>query len=60
MCRLFFVLLHSRCEEAISCKDMIVHTSEVSGMIATEEKVAIPSNNDVLEVGRDRSVGIST
>ena len=27
-------------------------------MIATEEKVAIPSNNDVLKVGRDRSVGV--
>ena len=37
---------------------MIFHTSGIRGMIATEEKVAIPSNNDVLEVGRERSVGI--
>jgi len=37
---------------------MIFHTSGVRGMIATEEKVAIPSNNDVLKVGRDRSVGV--
>jgi len=27
-------------------------------MIAPEEKVVIPFNNDVLEVGRDRSVGV--
>ena len=27
-------------------------------MIATKEKVTAPSNNDVLEVGRDRSVGV--
>ena len=39
---------------------MIFHTSGVRGMIATEEKVAIPSNDDVLEVGRDRSVGVLT
>ncbi len=39
---------------------MIFHTSGVRGMIATEEKVVIPSNDDVLEVGRERSVGILT
>ncbi len=27
-------------------------------MITTKEKVVIPSNNDVFEVGRERSVGI--
>ncbi len=37
---------------------MIFHTRGVHGMIATEEKVVIPSNNDVFEVGRERSVGI--
>ena len=39
---------------------MIFHTSGVRGMIAPEEKVAIPFNDDVLEVGRDRSVGVLT
>ncbi len=39
---------------------MIFHTSGIHGMIAIEEKVVIPSNNDVLEVGRERSVGILT
>jgi hypothetical protein len=39
---------------------MIFHTSRVRGMIAPKEKVAIPSNDDVLEVGRDRSVGVLT
>ncbi len=39
---------------------MIFHTSGIRGMIATEEKVLIPSNDDVLEVGRERSVGILT
>jgi hypothetical protein len=39
---------------------MIFHTSGVHGMIATEEKDVIPSNDDVLEVGRERSVGILT
>ncbi len=39
---------------------MIFHTNGVRGMIAPEEKVAIPSNDDVLEVGRDRSVGVLT
>ncbi len=29
-------------------------------MIATKEKVVIPSNDDVLEVGRERSAGILT
>ena len=29
-------------------------------MIAPEEKVAMPFNDDVLEVGRDRSVGVLT
>jgi len=29
-------------------------------MVAPEEKVAIPFNDDVLEVGRDRIVGILT
>ncbi len=37
---------------------MIFHTSGIRGMIAIEEKVAIPSKDDVLEVGRERSVGI--
>ena len=50
----------SRYVEAIGREDMIFHTSGARGMIATEEKVAIPSNNDVLEVGRDRSVGVLT
>ena len=39
---------------------MVIHTSGVCGMVAPEEKVAIPFNNDVLEVGRDRSVGVLT
>ena len=39
---------------------MIFHTSGVHGMIATKEKVVIPSNDDVFEVGRERSVGILT
>ena len=39
---------------------MIFHTSGVRGMIAPEEKVAIPFNDDVLEIGRDRSVGVLT
>ena len=39
---------------------MVIHTSGVCGMVAPEEKVAIPFNNDVLEVGRDRIVGILT
>ena len=39
---------------------MVFHTSGVRGMIAPEEKVAIPFNDDVLEVGRDRIVGILT
>ena len=46
--------------EAVGCKDMIFHASEVRGNIATEEKVTIPSNNYVFEVGRNRSVGILT
>ncbi len=37
---------------------MVIHTSGVCGMVAPEEKVAIPFNDDVLEVGRDRIVGI--
>ena len=40
--------------------NMIFHISGVRGMIATKEKVTAPSNNDVLEVGRDRSVGVLT
>ena len=39
---------------------MVIHTSGVCGMVAPEEKVAIPFNNDVVEVGRDRIVGILT
>ena len=39
---------------------MIFHTSRVRGMIAPEEKVAIPFNDDVLKVGRDKSVEILT
>jgi len=39
---------------------MVFHTSEVRGMIAPEEKVVIPFNDDVLEVGRDWIVGILT
>ncbi len=39
---------------------MIFHTSGIRGMIAIEEEVAIPSNDDVLEVGRERSVGVLT
>ncbi len=39
---------------------MIFHTSGIRGMIAIEKKVAIPSNDDVLEVGRGRSVGVLT
>ncbi len=39
---------------------MIFHTSGVHGMITAKEKVVIPSNNDVFEVGRERSVGILT
>jgi hypothetical protein len=39
---------------------MIFHTSGVRGIIAAEEKVTIPFNDDVFEVGRDRSVGILT
>ena len=39
---------------------MIFHTSGVHGMITTKEKVVIPSNHDVFEVGRERSVGILT
>ena len=39
---------------------MVIHTSGVCGMVAPEEKVAIPFNNYVLEVGRDRIVGILT
>ena len=39
---------------------MIFHTSGVRGITAAEKKVPIPSNNDVFEVGRDRSVGILT
>ena len=54
------VLLRSRCVEAVGCKVMVVYTCEVCGMRATKEKVAEPTNNDVLEVGRDRSMGILT
>ena len=50
----------SRCVEAIGHEDMIFHTSGVRGMIASEEKVAIPSNDDVLKVGPHRSVGVLT
>ncbi len=39
---------------------MIFHTNRICGMIAIEEKVAIPSNDYVLKVGRERSVGILT
>ncbi len=39
---------------------MINHNSGVHGMIATVEKVVIPSTDDVLKVGRERSVGILT
>jgi len=39
---------------------MVFHTSGVRGMVAPEEKVAIPFNDNVLEVGRDRIVGILT
>jgi len=39
---------------------MVIHTSGVCGMVAPEEKVVIPFNNDVLEVGRDRIVRILT
>jgi len=39
---------------------MIFHTSGVRGMIAPEEKVVIPFNDDVLEVGRDTIVGVLT
>ena len=60
MCRLVCVLLRRGWVETIGRKDVIVHTSEDRGIIATEEKVAIPSNNNVLKVGRHRSVGILT
>ena len=39
---------------------MVFRTSGVCGMVAPEEKVEIPFNDDVLEVGRDRSVGVLT
>ena len=60
MCRLVCVLLRRGWVETIGRKNVIVCTSEVRGMIAIEEEVAIPSNNDVFEVGRDRNVGIQT
>ena len=60
MCKLGCVLLWRGWVETIGREDVIVHTSEVRGMIAIKEKVAIPSNNDVLKVGQDRSVGILT
>ena len=39
---------------------MIFYTSGIRGMIAIEEKVAIPSSDGVLEVVRERSVGVLT
>ena len=39
---------------------MIFYTSGIRGMIAIEEKVTIPSSNGVLEVVRERSVGVLT
>jgi hypothetical protein len=60
MCKVGCVLLRRGWVETIGHDDVIVHTSEVRGMIAPEEKVEIPSNNDVLKIGQDRSVEILT
>jgi hypothetical protein len=50
--------LLSGCVETVGCEDMVVHTSVISGMRTTKKKVTEPSNNDVLKVGRNRSMGI--
>ena len=58
--RLDCVMLQRGRVKTVSCKDVIVCTSEVCGMGAVEEKIAIPTNNDVLEAGRDGGVRILT
>ena len=60
MCRLFCVVLWRGWAETVGRKDVIVHTSEVCGMSAIEKEITIPSNNNVLEGGRDGSVGVLT
>ena len=42
--------------EAVGREKVICDASGVRGMVATEEEFAIPANDDVLEVGRERSM----
>jgi hypothetical protein len=42
--------------EAMGRKKVIFDASGVHGMVATEEEFAIPADDDVLEVGRERSM----
>ncbi len=42
--------------EAVGCEKVIFNASGVRGMVATEEEFAIPANDDVLEVERERSM----
>ncbi len=42
--------------EAVGRKKVIFDASGVCGMVATEEEFTIPADDDVLEVGRERSM----
>ncbi len=42
--------------EAIGREKVFFDASGVRGMVATREEFAIPADNDVLEVGRERSM----
>ncbi len=42
--------------EAVGHKKVIFNTSGVHEVVSTEEEFAIPANDDVLEVGRERSM----
>jgi hypothetical protein len=42
--------------EAVGHEKVIFDASGVRGMVATEEEFAIPADDDVLEVGRERSM----
>ncbi len=42
--------------EAVGRKKVIFDASGVRGMVATKEEFAIPADDDVLEVGRERSM----
>ena len=37
-------------EKAVGREEMVLHTSGVRGVVAAEKKVAVPTDDDIIEV----------